>query len=161
MCPRSSDPIYVVNYYVKWVTTSWTYCITLRNTSVSTVCPGRSDPFYIASLIYKMGHYLLCKMGHYFLDILYYEIQTQLLILFDIKILLFNYTNQVHLNFVENPLFCLIFLLQNLYLLIFYLYGVGIPGSALNPTHNVFASPIGKSQNIIYIFYIFISYCCL
>ena len=25
MCPRSSDPIYVVTYYIKWVTTSWTY----------------------------------------------------------------------------------------------------------------------------------------
>ena len=29
----------------------------------STVCPGSSDPFYISSLLYKMGHY--------FLDILY------------------------------------------------------------------------------------------
>ena len=28
-----------------------------------TVCPGSSDPFYIASLLYKMGHY--------FLDMLY------------------------------------------------------------------------------------------
>ena len=28
-----------------------------------TVCPGSSDSFYIASLLYKMGHY--------FLDILY------------------------------------------------------------------------------------------
>ena len=25
----------------------------------STVCPGSSDPFYIASLLYKMGHYFL------------------------------------------------------------------------------------------------------
>ena len=24
-----------------------------------TVCPGSSDPFYIASLLYKMGHYFL------------------------------------------------------------------------------------------------------
>ena len=24
MCPKSSDPIYVVTYYIKWVTTSWT-----------------------------------------------------------------------------------------------------------------------------------------
>ena len=30
-----------------------------------TVCPGSSDPFYIASLLYKMGHY--------FLDILFIE----------------------------------------------------------------------------------------
>ena len=24
VCPRSSDPFYVVTYYIKWVTTSWT-----------------------------------------------------------------------------------------------------------------------------------------
>ena len=24
VCPRSSDPFYVVTYYLKWVTTSWT-----------------------------------------------------------------------------------------------------------------------------------------
>mgnify|MGYP001295737045 CR=1 FL=1 len=23
--PRSSDPFYIVSYYIKWVTTSWTY----------------------------------------------------------------------------------------------------------------------------------------
>ena len=30
VCPRSSDPFYIVGYYIKWVTTSWTY---------STACP--------------------------------------------------------------------------------------------------------------------------
>ena len=25
VCPRISDPFYVVLYYIKWVTTSWTY----------------------------------------------------------------------------------------------------------------------------------------
>ena len=25
MCPGSSDPSYLVNYYIKWVTNSWTY----------------------------------------------------------------------------------------------------------------------------------------
>ena len=25
VCPRSSDPFYVVTYYIKWATTSWTY----------------------------------------------------------------------------------------------------------------------------------------
>ena len=25
VCPRSSDPFYIVIYYIKWVTTSWTY----------------------------------------------------------------------------------------------------------------------------------------
>ena len=27
VCPGSSDPFYIVTYYKKWVTTSWTYCI--------------------------------------------------------------------------------------------------------------------------------------
>ena len=27
VCPRSSDSFYVVTYYIKWVTTSWTYSI--------------------------------------------------------------------------------------------------------------------------------------
>ena len=26
MCPGSSDPFYIVTYYIKWVTISWTYC---------------------------------------------------------------------------------------------------------------------------------------
>ena len=25
MCPRRSDPFYVVTYFIKWVTTSWTH----------------------------------------------------------------------------------------------------------------------------------------
>ena len=29
--PRSSDQFYVVTYYIKWVTTSWTHSITLVN----------------------------------------------------------------------------------------------------------------------------------
>ena len=24
-CPRSSDPFYIVSYYMEWVTTSWTH----------------------------------------------------------------------------------------------------------------------------------------
>ena len=27
ICPVSSDPFYIVTYYIKWVTTSWTYSI--------------------------------------------------------------------------------------------------------------------------------------
>ena len=27
VCPGSSDPFYIVCYYIKWVTTSWTYCM--------------------------------------------------------------------------------------------------------------------------------------
>ena len=29
VCPRSSDPFYIVTYYVKRVTASWTYSISL------------------------------------------------------------------------------------------------------------------------------------
>ena len=25
VCPGSSDPFFLVSYYIKWVTTSWTY----------------------------------------------------------------------------------------------------------------------------------------
>ena len=25
ICPKSSDPFYIVTYYIKWVTTSWTH----------------------------------------------------------------------------------------------------------------------------------------
>ena len=27
MCPRSSDPFYIVRFYLKWVITSWTFSI--------------------------------------------------------------------------------------------------------------------------------------
>ena len=27
VCPGSSDPFYIVTYYIKWVTTSWIYCL--------------------------------------------------------------------------------------------------------------------------------------
>ena len=77
VCPRSSDPLYIVTYDKKWVTTSWTYSIwwsLMWNNSYicricryckreepcskctlvftewrgdTTVCPGSSDPFYI------------------------------------------------------------------------------------------------------------------
>ena len=25
VCPRGSDPFYIVSYYIKWVTSSWTH----------------------------------------------------------------------------------------------------------------------------------------
>ena len=31
VCPKSSDSFYVVNYYIKWVTTSWTYSVFQAN----------------------------------------------------------------------------------------------------------------------------------
>ena len=33
VCPGSSGPFYLVSYYIKWVTTSWTYCSYLFNWS--------------------------------------------------------------------------------------------------------------------------------
>ena len=29
VCPRSSDPSYAVNWFIKWITTSWTYSTSL------------------------------------------------------------------------------------------------------------------------------------
>ena len=46
VCPRSSDPFYVVTYYINWVTTSWKYTVVshfISNLNY-TVCPGSSDP---------------------------------------------------------------------------------------------------------------------
>ena len=37
ICPRSSDPFYIVTYYLKWVTSSWTY---------STLCFGQNASKY-------------------------------------------------------------------------------------------------------------------
>ena len=39
ICPRSSDPFYMITYYMKWVTTSWTAGINkfVGNTSMSKV----------------------------------------------------------------------------------------------------------------------------
>ena len=35
VCPRSSDPFYVVTYYIKWVTTSWTHSIIYYLTAIA------------------------------------------------------------------------------------------------------------------------------
>ena len=29
ICPRSSNPCYIVTYYINWVTTSWTYIMSI------------------------------------------------------------------------------------------------------------------------------------
>ena len=34
MCPRSSGPFYVVTYYIKWYTTSWTYSMSNMNFTI-------------------------------------------------------------------------------------------------------------------------------
>ena len=35
VCPGSSDPFYIVSYYIRYVTTSWTYSIYPQNPEVS------------------------------------------------------------------------------------------------------------------------------
>ena len=42
VCPGSSDPFYIVTYFIKWVTTSWTYS--------TTVCPRISNPLYVLNV---------------------------------------------------------------------------------------------------------------
>ena len=39
VCPGSSDPFYIVTYYIKWITTSWTYSIILTQSLIY-------DPLY-------------------------------------------------------------------------------------------------------------------
>ena len=48
------------------VTTSPLTLLYRGHSDITTVCPGSSDPFYIACQLYKLGHY--------FLDILYYRV---------------------------------------------------------------------------------------
>ena len=31
VCPRSSEPCYIVSYYIKWVTNSWTHSTNIKN----------------------------------------------------------------------------------------------------------------------------------
>ena len=42
VCPRSSDPFYVVTYYIKWVTTSWTHS-NIARIWTSSLLNGRMD----------------------------------------------------------------------------------------------------------------------
>ena len=34
VCPRSNDKSYIVTYYIKWVTTFWTYSIILAEITI-------------------------------------------------------------------------------------------------------------------------------
>ena len=59
VCPRSSDPFYIVSCY--------------------TVCPGRSYPNLYNELLYKTGNYFLDiwhKLGNYFLDRRYVNLES-------------------------------------------------------------------------------------
>ena len=61
ICPRSSYPIYIVRYYIKWVTTSWTYNIL----SKFTLYDGSR---LLGHIIFIVS--LLCMMGQDFLDMM-------------------------------------------------------------------------------------------
>ena len=51
MCPRSSDPYYIVTYYMKRVTTSWTYS-TLSALSVNELQLKNYSQGYVSKEIY-------------------------------------------------------------------------------------------------------------
>ena len=43
VCPRNSEPFYVVTYYIKWVTTSWTYSIRETGNQINKQKDGHTD----------------------------------------------------------------------------------------------------------------------
>ena len=49
VCPRRSDPFYVVTYYIKWVTTSWTY--TTKGSQKRSFFSGATSFFCSQSII--------------------------------------------------------------------------------------------------------------
>ena len=60
VCPGSSDPFYIVSWYIKWVTTAWTHSNTPLK--IYTVCPRSSYPFYIS--IYYINWEILEHIVH-------------------------------------------------------------------------------------------------
>ena len=53
VCPWSSDPFNVVTYFIKWVTTSWTYSITF-NTFHKVSCFIRLDkPSWVQNITFN------------------------------------------------------------------------------------------------------------
>ena len=58
VCPSSSDPFYIVAYYIKWVTTSWTHSIHFR---IGEVRSGRYSLWMIANLLIQIREFLYKK----------------------------------------------------------------------------------------------------
>ena len=56
ICPRSSDPFYIVAYYIKWVTTSWTYgiCVIHPKRRIFTVC--QTVRFFTLKNVFDQKH---------------------------------------------------------------------------------------------------------
>ena len=50
VCPGSSDPFYIVSYYIKWVTNSWTHSTYLFKKPDSDPFPGGEAIFVINCL---------------------------------------------------------------------------------------------------------------
>ena len=59
LCPRSLDPFYIVSYYIKWVTTSWTLLFCLHATSYLI----EYVPIELGSLI-SLGRLTIYKVTH-------------------------------------------------------------------------------------------------
>ena len=87
VCPRSSDPFYVVTYYVKWVTTSWTYSIIH-----DVFFYGLSLVFCVICIVYVF--YIFC-LACFFLIIKKLIIVTTIFIFFE-KLLIITKDNTVN-----------------------------------------------------------------
>ena len=65
VCLRSSDPIYIVTYYIKCGKTTWTESTFTCDEAnpLGTVCPRSLDPIYIlySNLLYNTGQDFLEK----------------------------------------------------------------------------------------------------
>ena len=61
MWPRSSDPFYVVTYYVKWVTTGHMVCV---------CCVEMHWQWHVQEVGTNFIWQVTCETGIYFLDIL-------------------------------------------------------------------------------------------
>ena len=53
MCPRSSDPFYIVTYSIKWVTTSWIYSIVKVFDTIQSLAVPRIDQKQIVLRLYS------------------------------------------------------------------------------------------------------------
>ena len=54
VCPRSSGLFYIVTYYIKWITTSWTYIVNSLNIRQRNVFLGRKPLFKVIKYYYDV-----------------------------------------------------------------------------------------------------------
>ena len=67
VCPRSSDPFYIVTYHIKWVTTSWIYSTTFISINKFGGCKGGRDNRNAGNFLGEV-EYRVIEI-HYFLRI--------------------------------------------------------------------------------------------